>query len=322
MWTDFEHQVWKKLKSFELENEDHYLLAVSGGVDSMALATVMKKLRPQATLVLMHAHHGDHENRSFRDQAQELVKNFASHNNCEFVTLKSEEHLNTENDYRNFRRHFFKDIMQRYQVPFYVTAHHRDDLLETLILKMIRGASLESLNEFQEWNEKILRLFLDFSKEILETYCQANQIQWVVDPTNFETQQLRNWLRQTWLPLLEKKHPGALKGLAHSLTHFQDIYGEKKSELVQLVKSEFKVLSAHQASFKRLWWESLTRQDQKKVLIYALQHYFQRTCTVGQINEICNYLDKNQNEHTFSLSSINWVIKPHEIMLTLNDQLS
>ncbi len=142
MWNNVEHLVWNKLKQQHLENDDVYLLAVSGGLDSMALFSVFKKIKPQAKIVLMHYHHGPGENRKYRDECMALLEKFQS----DLIILETEVsslELKSENEFRRNRLDFFERIKNKYSVSYYFTAHHLDDVLETRLIKMIRGTGLD-----------------------------------------------------------------------------------------------------------------------------------------------------------------------------------
>lgn len=312
MWNNLEHQVWNRLKAQSLEDHAIYLLAVSGGLDSMVLAEVFKKIRPQAKLVLMHYHHGSGENKKFRDEALALVQ---IQKNCVVEFAQSEIELKSEAEFRMARLTFFEKIKTKYQVSYYMTAHHQDDVLETRLLKMIRGAGVDSLVAFEEWNEMIFRPFFEVSQKDLKSYAQKNEINWLDDPSNSESLYLRNWVRNVWLPALESKVQGAKKTLAQSLENILNS-ADQNQKMTLTESARYIVSIGDHISIDRLWFYNLNTKDQLKVLVRALRSSFSVDFSLGQLKEVVRRLDKNQNDHIFQVAGINWVINAHTIVLS------
>jgi tRNA(Ile)-lysidine synthase len=314
MWNNVEHQVWNKLKEHQLENEPVYLLAVSGGLDSMVLLQVMKKIKPQAKLVMMHYHHGPGSNLKYRDECVDLLNKVQS-DQLILEVGKSVLELNSENEFREARLAFFEKIKSKYNVSYYFTAHHLDDVLETRLIKMIRGTGLEGLEAFEEWNQKCMRPFFEMNKSALQKYAHENQVSWLDDPTNLENDYLRNWIRNVWLPQLDQKMPGGLENIAKSLQNMinesasgWDRYAEESPRYVTRIDQTI--------SIDRSWFFSFNTKDQLIVLIRVINESFQCGFSTNQIKEVLKRLDKNQNEHIFNVASINWVINAQTIMLT------
>lgn len=316
MWNSLEHHIWNRLKDRGLDQKETYLLAVSGGVDSMALLTVMKSLKPQARIVVMHVHHGDHSNKDYRDQSYELIQKNCDH--LEFI--KSEHELKNEDEMRSFRLSFFEKMKQKYQTSFYLTAHHQDDVLETWLIKMIRGSGVDSLSQFSEWNGKIFRPFYSLSKQDLIKYASGKKVTWIADPTNEVNDYLRNWLRNSWLPELDKFSAGSVQSFSRSIQNLISETSVRRAEFLSEIQAHlvsFKSPEVITVTIDKNWFMSLLEPDQMKVLLYGVKTHFDVNWTQGQIKEILKRLDKNQNEHTFSASGMNWLIKQGQIVITL-----
>ena len=141
-WNDFEHSIWKQLKKHGLETRESFILAVSGGLDSMVLLHAFKKLKPKAQLIVAHFHHGHSDNKeiqTYRDQALQMVKASAEALNLAFYSGKSLEKLSSEDEFRQQRLKFFSQIKGDFSEGILATAHHKDYLLETWLMKMISG---------------------------------------------------------------------------------------------------------------------------------------------------------------------------------------
>lgn len=313
IWDNFDHQIWKNLKEFDLENRLDFVLCVSGGLDSMVLLESFLRLKPQAHLKVLHYHHGDSSNpelQKFRDANVELIRQKVIQSDCvnvQFITDKSQTALNSEEQMRNARWGFIRQHAGEDKVI--VTAHHLDDRFETLMLKMLRGTGLEGFNSFKMWNGEILRPFLNISKNELAEYAKKHKVDWNEDPSNREEAYIRNWLREKWLPELDHKIGGASKNLAKSLFKIADSLAKTQTfELIMEPNSESLALS-------RQWYVSLSKADQLRALSLFLKKHQILSFTTGQLEEIMKRLDKNQKDITFQILGRKWVINASQIML-------
>lgn len=310
MWNNFEHQIWQKIKQHDLENRPLYL-AVSGGVDSLALIQLFVSLNLSKNLTVLHYHHGDFQNKDYRDLALSLVQKKCQTHNIPMFYEKCDQDLKSEADFRLARQLF---IQKHVQQNILVTGHHLDDVLETRLIKMIRGSGASGLSAFQEYNYKIFRPFLDFSKKQIIDYATGHNLVWADDPTNQESDYLRNWIRNEWLTALEAKHQGGVQQLAKSI--------DRLLESTDVLR-ESMLFSGAEVSFSRLWFFGLSTKDQLKVLSKALQHFVSighhagvnLQFSVGNLQEINKRLDKNQKEHIFAELGLNWVLNAQQIVI-------
>lgn len=319
-WNDFEHSIWKQLKKHGLEDRESFILAVSGGLDSMVLLHVLKKLKPKAQLIVAHFHHGDSEIKeiqTYRDQALSMVKATAEAANLPFYSGKSLEKLTSEDAFRQQRLKFFSQIKADFRDGILTTAHHKDDLLETWFLKMIRGTGPEGLENFKFWNGQILRPLLTFTKAELVDYAKTEDLTWLEDPTNQQNDYLRNWLRNEWLQSLAHKVPGALGNLTNSLQRLVDEI-QKVDETIVISYESSKNNSPTKACFDRTEFLQLSHSDQFKTLATALKGVGQREFSQGQLEEIIKRLDKNQKDLIFSVAGVNWFINAQQVVLELS----
>jgi tRNA(Ile)-lysidine synthase len=309
MWNNIEHQVWKAVKFYNLEQKQ-ILLAVSGGLDSMALIEVFFSLGLKKNIHALHFHHGEFCNIDFRNQAQENIEKYCQAKGISLTVGKANSQLKSEADFRTARHDFFNQYKTENSI--YVTGHHLDDVLETRLIKMIRGAGVEGLRSFTEYNQKTFRPLLRFSKCEIMKYAEEKKIHWIEDPTNQETDYLRNWLRQRWLPELNKKHPGAVVNFARSLDRLLE-------EQVNLTYDEL-TFTTDETLIPRLWFFGLSTKDQLKVLAKCLVHMKKTDFSSGQLEEINKRLDKNQKDHIFQMCGMNWVLNAQQIMVrSIND---
>ncbi len=201
------------------------VLAFSGGLDSMVLLDLLHRIQPTAnwTLQVVHIHHGlqpqaDSWLAFCQQQCLQRGLPFASHR------LQLAGRHNLEARAREAR---YQQLAAYCQQPgtVLVTAHHADDQLETLLLALKRGSGLDGLAGMPESRPfaggMLLRPLLAVSKEQLEAYASQQQLSWVEDPSNQDSQYDRNFLRQQVLPLLKQRWPAFGRSALRSMDHCQ-----------------------------------------------------------------------------------------------------
>lgn len=313
-WAALEHQIWRQLKACELTEHQQFILAVSGGLDSMVLLEIFLRIKPRSSLKVAYYHHGPSEDRAqedYRNQVLHAMQHKISSLNQKrviFCSEQSSDFLSSEEQLRVARWSFLRGLKTS-ENDVIVTAHHLDDRLETSLLKMIRGAGPDGFIAFKMWNHEIFRPFYDTPKSELLLYAQERQLTWAEDPSNRQDRYLRNWLREKWLKDLDGRVPGGSRNLAKSLLKIEAAANEKLSfELVLEPGEEKFVLS-------RQWYVSLSNEDQLRALALFLKKHQIHSFTSGQLEEIRKRLDKNQKDFTFQLLKKNWVINVSQIVL-------
>ena len=185
------------------------LIAFSGGLDSTALLSLVKKLskkRLHLSLRAIHIHHGLSPNAdTWTAHCQQLCEQFAIPLIIEKV--KVEMHDGIEAGAREAR---YQAISTHIQPDEYlVTAHHLNDQTETFFLALKRGAGLQGLGAMQKESQlfgmPILRPLLSFSRSELENYVQQENLSWVEDESNQDNHYDRNFLRNQILPELRQR---------------------------------------------------------------------------------------------------------------------
>lgn len=182
-----------------------YVLAVSGGVDSVVLLDLMVKLaksKPTYQLVVAHLDHGI---RSDSDIDRQLVQNIANKHGLVFVydTANLGEKA-SEDAARKARYRFLRKVQQATGADAIVTAHHQDDLLETAILNLLRGTNRKGLTSLS--NDKNLRRpLLHISKAQIRAYAKKHKLVWREDTTNQDDKYRRNYVRNNIMNKLSAK---------------------------------------------------------------------------------------------------------------------
>lgn len=174
-------------------------MAVSGGVDSMVLLHLAKDL-PGVDLIVAHV---DHNLREDSVQDKNLVKKVASEYGLDFIATILDLQTKSEDEARKQRYAFLNKVKRAYDCQAVITAHHKDDVIETAIINIIRGTGRRGLTALK--SGEILRPLLDVDKSDVYDYARAHNLKWREDSTNVDTAYLRNYVRHEIIPAMERK---------------------------------------------------------------------------------------------------------------------
>lgn len=189
-----------------------YVIAVSGGVDSVVLldkiASRLEKSRKEKPTddfrpplyIVAHVDHGIRKD-SGRDAlfVKKLAKKYSLPYECERLNLSQ----NSEEEARNKRYEFLFRVMKKYKADAVLTAHHEDDVIETMIMNLLRGTGPRGLIGFSQ--KGILRPLLNKTKKDLIQYAKKNKLEWREDSTNNDSNYLRNDIRARIMPKIKNR---------------------------------------------------------------------------------------------------------------------
>ena len=177
-----------------------YVLAVSGGVDSMTLLDLLSK-KPGVEVIAAHFNHGI---RSDAGADEALVQNQAAKYGIASESGRAKLGPNvSEAAARNARYKFLYEVQAKHKAKAIITAHHQDDLIETAFINLIRGTGRKGLASITS-NDNLMRPLLSIEKTSIIEYAKNNNLRWNADSTNENTDYLRNYLRRLVLPKLDK----------------------------------------------------------------------------------------------------------------------
>lgn len=205
--------------------QKHYLVAVSGGADSMVTATLFHK----AGLNFAVAHCNFHLRGSDSDRDMHFVQKMSSLWQVplflrEFDTLAEQKKTgkSVEMVARDLRYNWFDELLPDFD--FLVTAHQSNDTAETMLLNLTRGTGLKGLCGIPPVNGKIIRPMLAFTAQEIRKYAESHHVEYVEDYTNRDEEIARNRVRHSVIPQLENINPQFLETAAHSRTILQRQY--------------------------------------------------------------------------------------------------
>ena len=191
---------------------DTVVIGCSGGPDSMALLHLLLKIKREMDITIVCAHVNHNVRRESKDEYEFLEKYCRNHGVMfEGMTIKNYGDDNFENEARTIRYSFFGDIVKKYNARYLMTAHHGDDLMETILMRIVRGSTLKGYSGFSKIvkmkSYTIVRPLITMTKKELEEYDKKEKVPFVVDSTNFIDVHTRNRYRKHILPFLKNENP-------------------------------------------------------------------------------------------------------------------
>lgn len=220
-----------------------FVIAVSGGVDSMVLLDALINNRlselvpnyqlPTTNYQLIVAHF-DHGIRADSGEDEELVREAAQKNKLIYEHQRVQLGENTsEETARTARYNFLRQVCKKYK-GILITAHHQDDVLETMIINLMRGTSWRGLAPMNGSSD-IVRPLLKATKAQILDYAQSYGVKWREDSTNRDQRYLRNYVRLTLLPRMELIDVNAKQTLLSINTKMTALQKEIATELQKII---------------------------------------------------------------------------------------
>lgn len=238
--------VLNTIKKYNLiNNGDKIVVAVSGGPDSMCLLNVLKNIREKFNLELFVAHI-NHMIREEADSETEYVKQYCEKNNIKcFVKMANvlemakQQKLGTEEMGRIVRYYFFNYVANKVSADKIAIAHNENDNAETVLMNLMRGASLEGLKGIEPIRGKFIRPLIECSRDEIEAYCEENKLDPKFDKTNNDNIYTRNKIRNLLIPYIKKEFN---PNIVESLNRLAVLARQDAKYFSEIVKNEYKNL--------------------------------------------------------------------------------
>lgn len=258
-----------------LNKNDTIVIAVSGGPDSMALLHLMARIKSEIGMVLVCAH-VNHNVRKESDKEKEFVENFCIENNIIFESMKIEDYGddNFHNEARTKRYNYFSSVVKNYRAKYLLTAHHGDDLIETILMRLVRGSTLRGYSGFSRIvkrdNYTILRPLITVTKEEIYEYLNINHIPSVQDASNQKDVYTRNRFRKYIVPELKKEDDKVHRKFykfSKTLLEYNDYIDKQVSKYIGNVYPQ-NILNIEE-------FLKLDHIIQMRIIYYILEQYYQ-----------------------------------------------
>lgn len=281
-------------------NFDNYVVVgVSAGPDSMCLLNLLEKKTNK--IIVCHINH------NIREQSiieEEYLKKYCQEHNLIFesMTIKEYKENNFENEARKIRYKYYEEILNKYNSNKLFLAHHGDDLIETILMKIERVSNIEGYAGIKRIsklkNYDIIRPLLPYTKEDIIAYNKAHNITYYIDSSNTNIDYTRNWYRHKVLPILKEKDKNIhLKFLK---------YSETLQEYNEYIDREInkKLSSIYQDNIINI--DVLNKEDyflKKNILYYIMNDIYNNESNIITEKHIQNILTMiNSNKPNLSIN--------------------
>jgi tRNA(Ile)-lysidine synthase len=200
-----------------------FLLAVSGGCDSMVLLDLFA--RTNYKVKILHCNYG------LRDNAWKetiIVSETCRNNNTDLAIVYfptpflNKRGRSTQELCRDLRYEWFSKMTVGCSNPVIVTAHHADDNIETFMINLNRGSGLKGLTGMSILSENLFRPLLPFNRKDIMLYSEQNNLKYRDDESNFDDDYLRNYFRLEVIPKIEQRLPNFGLSMAESMSFLRE----------------------------------------------------------------------------------------------------
>ena len=215
-------QLLERLAAFEhqAERPSRYLIAFSGGLDSSVLAHALS--RADIPVVAIHIDHGlQEQSEAWSQHCEAFAKSLGIGFHCRKVAVQLESGKGPEAAARDVRYSALHAELE--PGDWLMSAHHREDQAETLLLNLVRGtgpAGIAGIGAVRRFGPGwLIRPLLYFDRADLQAYAESHDIHWIEDPSNADKRFDRNFLRHEVLPCLKTRWPDIASRLQRSAMH-------------------------------------------------------------------------------------------------------
>jgi len=288
-------EVYNELKKLNLNNKENIVVASSGGPDSMCLLSLFVELKKEYNFEIVCAH-VHHNLRKESDQEAINLQNYCNRNNIIFEIKKIDKYPNnkfSEESARKIRYKYFDEIIKKYNSKYLFTAHHGDDLIETMLMRITRGSSLKGYAGIEKTSIKngytIIRPLLTKTKKEIEEYDQNNEIPYSIDSSNYSDKYTRNRYRKYILPKLKEEKDDIHLSFLKMSEEFLEINDYLLTETTKVLNEIYKHKKLDLTKFNLLH-KTLQKQILNKILLDIYKENISKINKkhISLILDICN----------------------------------
>lgn len=298
---------------FSFLHDKNLLIAISGGIDSVVLTHLFHKLNFKISLA--------HCNFSLRgkesNEDEEFVKELGAKLQITTYSIKfeteeyaTEKGISTQMAARDLRYDWFQKIAKENNINYIITAHQKDDVLETFIINFTRGTGLDGLTGIPEIQGNIVRPFMIFSRNDILVYATRKKIQWREDRTNSSIRYVRNKIRHKIVPVLKELNPNLLETFYNTL---ENLKGSQQivKDSIQHVKEKITKIHKNELHFSI---DELKKLSNPKIYLFEILKEYDFT----EWNDVADLLDCQSGKQVFSKT--HRLLKDREVLI-LSDRL-
>ena len=271
-----------------LRREGLYLVALSGGADSVALLLILKDLGYRIEAAHCNFHLRGEESNRDEEFVKELCKEKAiplhliHFDTKEYAALHQ---VSIEMAARELRYGYFRQLRQDIGAEKVCVAHHRDDAVETLLMNLMRGSGVHGLTGIRSNFGEIVRPLLVVSRQEIEDYLYSIGQCFVTDSTNLVDDVMRNKIRLNVLPLLEQINPSVAENIGKTARFMQET--EKVVEAA--IKHQQEDLIEHNAQKETVAITQLRRLPSPELFLY--EWLAKKGFNTTQVEQLAEHLE-------------------------------
>ena len=259
-----QNRITLNLKTLIDNKKPHFLLAVSGGIDSMVLLNFFQKNHESFTFSVAHINHNYH---SDAKKMENLVKDQCEQNGNNLIIeniFLNEVNSNIESNFRKMRYSKLEEIRKDIKADFILTAHHADDQVETILMKIMNSSGLDGLQGLRKLKQNIIRPMYNIPKSEILAKAKKDKLKFVKDPSNKDISFDRNYLRNKVLPEIENRWPSYRKNLNQLIENLK----ESSDLLITYAEKDFNEVKVKKNLISLKKFLSLSKIRQKRVFIF------------------------------------------------------
>lgn len=271
------------------------LVAISGGIDSVVLTHLL--FRAKLNISLAHCNFSLRGKESNKDERFILQLGKTLNIPAYSITFNTnsyakEKGISTQMAARDLRYNWFKQLCKKQKLDYVITAHHKDDEIETFIINLTRGTGLDGLKGITAINNNIVRPLLPFSQEEILIYATKNKLQWREDSSNSSIKYIRNKIRHKVVPILKEINPNLLNSFSNTLDYLNDSRQIISDRIEQVSKNIITQID-NETHFN---CKEILKLSNPKAYLYE----FLKSYNFTEWNDVCELLKAQSGKQIFS----------------------
>ncbi len=282
-------------KHFPFLKDKKLLIAISGGIDSVVLTHLLHLLKFDVSLAHCNFQLRQKESDLDAKFVDELAKKLAvkshsiSFNTDEYA---SKNKLSIQMAARELRYNWFAKILEEKNLDYVLTAHQKEDVLETFLINFTRGTGLEGLIGIPAINGNIIRPLLNFTRDEIHAFAIENNIEWREDKSNASTKYFRNKIRHQVIPVLKELNPSLMRSFDKTLENLQGSQQIVTDSITDFKKQATKLNTENQ-QFKI---SEIKKKSNPKAYLFELLKEYNFT----EWNDVVDLLDAQSGKQVLS----------------------
>ena len=293
---------------FSFLYDKNLLIAISGGIDSVVLTHLFHKLNFKISLA--HCNFSLRGKESNEDEEFVIALGEKLQIPTYSIKFETEEYakekgISTQMAARELRYDWFQKIAKEKNIDYIITAHQKDDVLETFLINLTRGTGLDGLTGIPEIQGNIVRPFMIFTRNEILVYAAKRKIEWQEDRTNSSIRYVRNKIRHKVVPILKELNPNLLDTFYNTL---ENLKGSQQIVKDRIRNVKEKITKTHK---KELHFSipELKKLSNPKIYLFELLKEYGFT----EWNDVADLLDCQSGKQVFS--KMHRLLKDREVLI-------